>query len=687
MKNINIVLISIVIIFVKSIYVYSDCNNVMSRQIHLDFHTSELIPNIGKDFNRKKFQEALKLGHVNQINVFAKCHHSWSYYPTKVGKMHPNLKFDLLGEQIKACHEIGVKCPIYFTVGWSANDAKEHPEWINRGKNGEYTSKDIDFNANPEDSKPLNSWVVLCAAANGEYHKYILKNVEEICRNYDVDGFWFDIYHIRNTCYCTSCISRMRDEGIDINNEKEVERSYALSLKEHMRQLRELVGKYHPDATVFFNSATHISNKSIFTEKLYEMNTQQELEDLPTAWDGYDKLQYEAKYHLQKGYPIVAMSGKFHEDWGEFGGFKHADAIKYEAAAMISNGASCNFGDHLHPSGRMDLATYRNIGEAYKYVEKIEEYGPGGKPYSKLGVWLTLNTEADRGVVNMLLETHNDFVIADSTNLSDLSLLIVPGHNALSDNSAKQINDWVSKGGKLIVIGNGALNKAGDTFILDVGADFIKKSDYRIDYTIVGESLGYDVVDSPFLNYESANVVKPEKANVLAQIHEPYFDRTYGHYSGHRETPYKLEEASYPSIIRNGNVIYFCHNIDRLYFNHGVRIYRQIFENAINLLSPENVLQVKGLQSCGRVNLLEQEKQRRYVAHLLYSPALQRGNVLVIEDFVPVDGVKIELNVPEKIKKVYSIPSKEELRFKTNNGKVEVMVPEFSMHTGIVFEY
>jgi hypothetical protein len=46
-----------------------------TRQVHLDFHTSEFIPGIGEKFDKKQFQEALKLGHVNQINIFAKCHH------------------------------------------------------------------------------------------------------------------------------------------------------------------------------------------------------------------------------------------------------------------------------------------------------------------------------------------------------------------------------------------------------------------------------------------------------------------------------------------------------------------------------------------------------------------------------------------------------------------------------------
>jgi hypothetical protein len=72
------------------------------RQVHLDFHTSELIPGIGTEFDKRQWQDALRAGHVNHVNIFAKCHHSWSYYPTKIGNPHPNLKVDLLGAQIAA---------------------------------------------------------------------------------------------------------------------------------------------------------------------------------------------------------------------------------------------------------------------------------------------------------------------------------------------------------------------------------------------------------------------------------------------------------------------------------------------------------------------------------------------------------------------------------------------------------
>ena len=62
------------------------------RQIHLDFHTSECMPDVGSEFSEENFRKALKDGHVSSINLFAKCHHGWSYFPSKVNKMHPTLK-------------------------------------------------------------------------------------------------------------------------------------------------------------------------------------------------------------------------------------------------------------------------------------------------------------------------------------------------------------------------------------------------------------------------------------------------------------------------------------------------------------------------------------------------------------------------------------------------------------------
>lgn len=112
-----------------------------------------------------------------------------------------------------------------------------------------------------------------------------------------------------------------------------------------------------------------------------------------------------------------------------------------------------------------------------------------------------------------------------------------------------------------------------------------------------------------------------------------------------------------------------------------------MFRNALDRVYKEPLLDVRNLPSSGRVSLLKQENQNRYVAHLLYAPALQRGEVMVIEDVLPVSGVQVETAFPEKVKRVIQIPVNKPLPFKQNGKSIVVNVPTFTMHTAIVFEY
>ena len=108
------------------------------RQVHLDFHTSPDIPGIGARFDKAQFQAALRLGHVDSITLFSKCHHGLSYHPTSVGKMHPGLSFNLLRAQIDAAKEIGVATPVYLSAGLDDVAAHAHPEWRTVNDKGQW---------------------------------------------------------------------------------------------------------------------------------------------------------------------------------------------------------------------------------------------------------------------------------------------------------------------------------------------------------------------------------------------------------------------------------------------------------------------------------------------------------------------------------------------------------------------
>lgn len=658
-----------------------------SRQIHLDFHTSEYLEQIGCRFSKAGFQQVLEQAHVNAINLFAKGHHSWSYYPTQVGKMHPNLDFDLLGEQLEACHEIGVVAPIYYTFGWSSNDAEAHPEWVVRDRDGwPVTSEPWPEQALSSDPKPPFQWTFLCA--NTSYHDHIMEQVRELCEWYVVDGFWFDIYQVHRLCFCAACRHEMQSLGVDLSDDVAVGAFNATVMKRHCEALHSLIESYHPEATVFFNGTTAIEPDLNFRHGLYELNTVQDLEDLPTVWGGYDKLPLQSKYFLKLGYPITAMSGKFHTAWGEFGGFKHPNALRYEAASMIAWGAHCNVGDQLHPSGEMDVSTYKNIGEAYAYVKEIEAYGIGGLPVARLGVWRSYDEAHDEGLVKILLEGQVNFDVANhSDDLQVFDVILIPGVACLKEASAERLNRFVERGGSLVVMGAGALSRDRKKVILDVGAVYLGEANYDADYLLLSDSLQEALLETPFLNFKPAIRMQAEEGvEVLATIREPYFSRTYKTYTSHQNTPYQLEDADHVGVIRTGNVLYFAHELDGMYFHHGARLHRDLFLRGLELMHSHPMVQTR-LPSTGRVSLLHQADLKRYVVHLLFASPIQRGNCEVIEDLVPLYEVPVRVDLPVQVQRATLIPAMEELALEKNGDGVQVVVPAFTCHCAIAFDY
>ena len=661
-------------------------NNEPARQVHLDFHTSELIPGIGSRFSKEGFQRALTTGRINLINLFSKCHHGWSYYPTKIGSVHPNLDFDLLGSQIEACHEIDVIAPIYYTVGWSALDAENHPEWSMRNADGTIVADGWDQGATPESPKPVAQWKSLCPT--GDYHDRTRAQTIELMQQYPVDGMWYDIYQPNQLCYCERCRAGMTDSGYDVDNPQDVERYRGETIRQHCADLVRVIESFDPEASIYFNGLTQLERPENFRYRLFDFNTKNDLEDLPTTWGGYDKLPVRSKlFHLEKK-PVVAMSGKFHTSWGEFGGFKDPEAIRFEAASMIAFGARCNFGDQLHPNGAMDPATYENIGHAYKYVEEIEEYGIGGLPEASLGFWASFDNEADVGMSRMLLEEHFDFeAIQSDDDLDRFEAIVVPSRAGVIESSIFEIERYLSRGGRLLVLAEGLLDTAAIEPVIESRARYLGTSEIDIDYTVAAEPVAADLPRSPFLNYTPAlRFIPDDTAERLASIRLPYFSRTYGAYCGHQNTPYDAEPAKHPAIFQIGRLVVMSHPLDRIYYQNGAKVHRTLFRNTLRLLHRKPMIEAN-LPSAGRLSLLHHRDEKRYVAHLLYGPPIQRGRCEVIEDLPTLHNITVTMRLPKEIRSLRQIPGNNILQISKSDDGIVTNIPSFSAHCAIVAEY
>lgn len=652
------------------------------RQVHLDFHTSEKIPGIGSRFSKAQFQKALKTGHVNSITVFSKCHHGWAYHPSQANEIHPNLDFDLLGAQIEAAHEIGVRTPVYLSAGFDEKMALRHPEWLVVGKDGGRLIL-------PDFSSP--HYHLFCF--NSPYLDYLLAQIEEVVKNYDADSIFLDIVGVR-TCHCQYCTRTLLDEGKDPLDDKA-----ALELGEQVyanytKRVRETIDRIRPGLPVFHNGG-HIQRGR---RDLAFMNSHLELESLPTGGWGYDHFPLSARYVQQLGLDYLGMTGKFHHSWGEFGGFKHPNALRYEVCLAAANGAKSSIGDQMHPQGQMDMATYQLIGAAYQELEEKEEWLDNVKPVTDIALFSCqayscfmdnlqgeINPYSDSGAARMLLEGKYLYDVIDAeSDFDHYKVIILPDCERTNPALKEKLDAFLQKGGKILASGKSGLYTDRDTFAFDFGAEYLSESPYSPRYFRPGFEME-GLFGTAYVLYSQANIISLTSGSSLGRQESPYFNRTVEHFCSHQHAPDSGETAG-PGMVEGKDGVYIGWEIFSEYATHGALIARRMVQHALDLLLGERKTLKTSLGAQGIVTLMEQEG--RYINHLLYAVPVKRGEgVEVIEDITPVYHVKVQLKLKKTIRRVYLAPQRTDISFTQKDGVVEYQVDEIFCHQMVVLEY
>ncbi len=666
------------------------------RQIHLDFHTSPHLPGIGEKFDKKQWQDRLRKAEVDSITCFASCHHGLSYHPTKIGKMHPNLKFNLLREQIDACHEINVNVPVYLTGGVNDAAAEAHPEWREISCDGQYAGWT---------SSPLTpGFKKLCF--NTPYLDYLCAMIEETVTMFpDGDGIFIDIVH-QGPCCCTFCMEGMLKEGYDPEKEEDRKRYARTVLLNYYRRTTASARIHNPEMPMFHNSG-HITEGD---REILPYFSHFELESLPTGGWGYDHYPMSAAYCRNLDMDFLGMTGKFHTTWGEFGGFKHPNALRYECAAMLAQGSKCSVGDQLHPSAELDDSTYEIIGQAYSEVKAKEAWC--GNITSAANVGLLSNIafsknsatalNSETGASRCLLESHIFFDILDQEVPFDQYTILVLADDIRIDADLKaKLDAFLKRGGKLILSNEAGMWADKNEFAFDIGAQHSGVNPLFPDFVKGAPEFAPDFVKTPFVMYRPSQKIKAQKGVSLGQIYDPYFNRTYQHYSSHQHTPYRNEPSGFDAGVMTGQILYFAHPVFQLYAAYGVVALKHYISNAIMKFIRAELPIHTNLPSQGRATLLQQKADNRYVLHLLYANTILRGSAMhmsggnvrnstqveVVEELNPYYDVTASVKVPEKVKKVTLEPQGTEIPFEAKDGRFHIAFDKLVCHQMVVFHY
>ncbi len=653
-------------------------NSLPYRQVHLDFHTSEAIPDVAADFDPEQFAATLASAHVNSINIFARCHHGWIYYDTKAfpERRHPSLHRNLLPEQIAACHRRGIKVPIYITVQWDHFTAVEHPEWLVTDDKGAPSGQ---------------NWYApgfyrrLCL--NTPYVDWLKSFVREVLTTMPVDGFWFDIVWA-SECSCRWCRQGMLAAGLD-PADAAVRARYGTQVLHHFtRGMTDFVRQYNRDCLIFYNRG-HVGPQ---TRPMLDAYTHLELESLPSGGWGYLHFPVAMRYARTLGKQNIGMTGKFHTSWGDFHSYKNQPALEFECNHMLALGAQCCVGDQLPPRGRLCPVTYDLVGQVYAQVAPKEPWCVDARPVSEIAVLTPEEFAGDSGhsglppaifgATRMLQEGRHQFDIVDShSEFGGYRVLVLPDAVPVGTALAAKLEAFVAAGGALLATHRSGLNPAGDAFALPcLGVSLKGDAPYSPDFIVPRGAIGAGLPEIEHVIYLKGLEVRPlPGATVLADVKVPYFNRTWRHFCSHRHTP-SAGKVGYPGAVQHGRAIYFAHPLFTQYHKNTPLWCKRLVLNALDLLLPQPLVRVIGPSSL-LVTLNEQPAADRWVLHLLHYVPERRGQEIdVIEDVYTLADLPISVRVPRPVKAVTLVPQNEALPFKSVANRLAFTLPRLRGH-------
>ena len=664
----------------KSIFPY--------RHVHLDFHTSPLITEIGVDFDPEEFAATLAEAGVNSICCFAKCHHGMSYYPTKVGVVHPHLRRDLLGEQVEACRRHGINVTAYTTVVWDEEAAEKHPEW-----------RQVDKTGRPVGRGPIDEthrWRFLCM--NTPYAEHVIAQAEEIVRLYPVGGLFVDIvFQSPPGCVCNACLKSMLEQGLDPTSDADLRRHSLTVERSFMARTSERVWAIRPKLPIFYNSRLRLAadpEMGVPPELRYQ--THVEIESLPSGGWGYNHFPLYVRYFQTQGIPHLGHTGRFHKSWADFGGLKPRAALEYECFRMLASGSSCCIGDQLHPRGRLEKGVYQRIGEVYRQVAEVEPWCQGSEPMADIGVLLAADVPptaraadyaVEEGAMRVLLELHQQYQFVDrNADLSRYRVVVVPDAVEVDAALRAKLEAFAAAGGALLVTGSSGFSPETPTWEV-VGVVWEGSSRYAPEFLHLEGELAEVAPPLDYVVYERGERVRAlPGAEVLARVGEPYFNRTPFTYTSHQHSPI-ARVTDVPAITRKGKAIYCAYPLFRAYRLHGNQIYKLVVEALLRSLLPDPILKVKA-PSTAEATVLSQKAdgEERLVVHLLhYVPQRRTPNLDLVEDVIALRDVAVAVKTPSRPRRAYLAPQGADLAVEWDGAYASCTVPRLDGHQLVCF--
>src|SRR5262245_56388073 len=693
------------------------------RKVHIEYHTSRHMPKLAQRFDANEFGDQLLAAHINGATVFAKDMYGYSYFSSKHGRMHRNLAFDLLGEQVKALRKRKIWVLAYFMLTWNPELADRHPEWLVVHKPGDKSrpgpaqasegqkgftntvkpdapgpAKDGKKSAGPPaEDKGYRAYLWQFCIAREEFLTGELDLIEELVSKYELDGVWLD-GGSSPPCYCDECQRQLRKKGLD-SFDVGVQYAHKEELRQSfLKRIHEVVKKTRPGCLVcpqnqgtFYGLARRAplvdcsSQEALFTD---------------AAHYGYHYFPTVIRYARGFGIPFHGCTVCFKDFWADFGGLKSPAQIHTEVAAYVAQGARCDIGDQVPPDGRLEPAIYHVIGQAYRHIERIEPYLEQAVPVTEaalLGSGDAPCNEVNYGWVKLLTESRVQFDLVErQTRWEDrYALVVLPESFWVDSAMAARLHAFIAAGGSVIAAHTSAvLAGTENSWLQGYGLHYAGMSPFTPAYMVPKANFTGDIPPYAYALYEGASQWRSESpAEVLAVLGSPLFQRSPAHYMSHQQTPFDHTTA-YAAVARSGKVVLMAFPLGQGYYNQGFWPYRLAFQKALGEVLPAPLLQ-SDAHLTTELSLTHQAarpdagRRERYMVHIVnFSPVRRTPKHTDFhDDPIPLTNVTVRVNLPLKASTAKALYAGKDLPVRrSRGGGVEFLVPRVDVHEVVSLE-
>lgn len=507
-----------------------------------------------------------------------------AFYPTQLQcqKASPYMKDNFFGSLLQKCHENQIRVIARFDFSKTHSDfLQAHPEWYSKSING----------------KPVLYHDTAATCVNGDYQQeYSLKILEEVIREYPVDGVFFNMFGYQTRdysgnyvgiCQCDSCRRRFRDYSghelpVEENESSPVFQEYkkfkSFTTQELLKKIYRHVKNLNPEVAVCTYSSHYVdlvrneSNSAV--DRPYPFFTMASENN-----SGCIQGTFEDKYSsncvinaVDIFYRFMGVSPYLNELrlWGDL--------------AAGGNLDWCIIGGfETYP----DKANYEGVKRVFAFHKKYESYFNSLKSCAEvLLVWpMDVVPQAEKeypGIFKMLKEAHIQFDVLDGREMEilekkarDYSVIILPAVETLPDSTA----DALKKSGAVLVGTGLALKEDKESLKRLFGISLGQKLEkVRGSYMLTEpKEVFCHFADRDWVYLDKEYYyMKPEPENrnymplILASMYGPP-ERCFGH---------TVTEQSCVSV-REGKSIYFPWMPGSLYAAQGYEDHKNLFLDVI----------------------------------------------------------------------------------------------------------